>query len=309
MKYFFKIFFTLLIYPLFLNMAIAKTNSPNQPFDSNKIKKQETTRTWFNSNGNITSVKNYNSNDSLTSFTINKYNKNNLLCQSFDYFSNGKQKSKNKILYDKLDSLKTYEEKVSYAETGGISSSSSYYYNEKGLLNRIVNCSYEFKTDDKIQCDTSELSETKLNNGLTSQTLNNYKYFGTKNQMKIITTHDTIKHIDETSTYYNDTLSGKSTVEYNSLGIIIKTSNYSANGLLMYYTVYSENKAGNITISQSYNQNNVLTDKTLIIRDKRKNPIKILSYDGNETLTYKEEYDYKYTKKDKYSEMEVVKYY
>jgi len=304
-----KIFVLFIAFTVVFNISVSANPKSGQPLDSIKIKKQETTRTFYNPDGNITSVKVYNSNDSLESFTLNKYNKKGLLSESVGYFANGKQKSKNKIFYSKNDSFKIYEENVAYSESGGITSSSSNIYNEKGMLTRVVNCRFEFTTDDKIQCDTSDLSMKKSSDGLSSQTLNYYKDFGIKKQLKVITTKDTNRHLEETSTFYNDTLSGKNTIEYDSTGMIIKTSSYGADGKLLYYTDYSENKAGNIFVSTSYNQFKTVTDKTIIIKDKHKNPIKIISYNENEKLTFKEEYKYKYTKKDKYSEVELVKYY
>jgi hypothetical protein len=279
------------------------------PSDSLRLKKQETTRTSYNPDGKISGIKIYNSKDELLNFTVNRFNAKAMLTESVCYYPQGKQKTKSKITYDISDSLKIYEEIVTYDISGGITSSASYYYNEKGLMTRAVNCRFKNTGDNNILCDTSDLTETKSADGLTSQTINNYMFFGKKNQMKIITIHDTIKHIDETSTFYNDTLSGKSSMEYDSKGIIIKTSNYSPDGTLLYYTAFIENKSGKVFTTLSYNQHNVLTDKTIIIKDKHKNPLRVLSYNGKEKLTYREEYKYKYIHKDKYSEVEEVKYY
>ena len=288
------------------NSVFAKTCIPA---DSGKIKKQEKTVTLFNKDGLITNCKIYSSDDSLRSFIINKYTKTGKLTESVSYKTSGKQIYKNKIIYDAIDSLKKYEQNVFYSDKGGISTSTSTYYNEKGEMERQVKCHIENAVTNQLLCDTTYIEQKNNNDGKLSEITHTYKLASVPMQMKIAYSYDSINNTQSTLIFFNDTLNAKTVYAMDIENRYSKATSYGKDGSITGSETFEYNKKGNVLITKSYTSDGKIMSKVVLINDKNGNPIKIENTDENGLTIYKETYKYKYDQNQNMTESELVKYY
>jgi len=300
------ILFTFLSFITDTNLVTAKSV---MPADTARIKKQETTITLFNKDGLIYNCKVYSANDSLLSFIINKYSKTGNLVESVSYKPNGKQVYKNKIIYDVNDSLKTYEQMVTYSETGGISTSTSSYFNSKGEMERIVKCHIENTETNQLFCDTTFLEQKNNKDGRISDITSKYEVSGVPMQMKMMYTYDSLDKTQSTFIFFNDTLHSKTIYSLDDQKRYSKSTSYGQDGTISGFETFEYNKKGNVLITKSFGADGKITGKILLINDKNGNPVKIENSNENGNVIYKETYKYKYNENQKMTESEMVKYY
>lgn len=279
------------------------------PSDTGKIKKQETTFTLYNTNGTISSCKIYKSSGELSSFIINKYTQKGNLSESVSYRTSGKQLYKNKIIYDASDSLKSYEQTVTYSESGGICTSASNYYNVKGELEKQVKCHIENIETNQLFCDTTYVVQTNDKDGRLSKIDNTYKLAGIPMQMTIKYSYDSLQNTETVATFLNNTLNGKTVYSLDKEKRYTKSTVYGPDGTMTGYETFEYNKKGNVMISKSFDSKSAITGKVLLINDKNGNPLKIENSDENGNVIYKETYKYKYDENQQMTESEMVKYY
>jgi hypothetical protein len=308
MKKLFNIYFVFIILFFIVDSTLVFA-TPLIPTDTGKIKKQETTITLFNKDGTINNCKVYSATMELSSFIINKYSKTGKLIESVSYKTSGKQIYKNKIIYDANDSLKTYEQMVTYSETGGISTSTSTYFNAQGEMERLVKCHIENAETNQLHCDTSYLEQKNNNDGRISEITNKYNVSGVPMLMKMAYSYDSITNTESTFIFFNDTLQAKTVYSRDKENRYTKSTSYGQDGSMTGYETFEYNKKGNVLITKSFGPDGKNTGKVVLINDKNGNPIKIENSNENGTVIYKETYTYKYSDNKEITESELVKYY
>lgn len=308
MKKLFNIYFVFIILFFIVDSTLVFATSLI-PIDTGNIKKQETTITLFNKDGTINNCKVYSATQELNSFIIYKYSKTGKLSESVSYTPSGKQIYKNKIIYAENDSLKTYEQMVTYSETGGISTSTSTYFNAYGEMERLVKCHIENAETNQLHCDTSYLEQKNNKDGKLSEITSKYQVSGIPMQMKMTYSYDSINNTQSTFIFFNDTLHSKTVYSLDKENRYTKSTSYGQDGSMTGYETFEYNKKGNVLITKSFGPDGKNTGKVVLINDKNGNPIKIENSSENGNVIYKETYNYKYDENQKITESEMVKYY